>query len=531
MILARCASRWLDFGRLAIKVSFSFSAGFRTIAATGPQFILAGDFDQDGQDEIAIVPNLQGLTGNGIWVMKFDAATQAWHHLSPIPAPPFDADLDTNTTPPARFALAGDFDGDGYPEIAIAANLWYARDIGNGDDACFWVRKFDVRTGTWRPLGRPQAPLPYGLAFGSTSLHVPRLGSRFAVVGDFDNDGRDEIAVAVSPIKFVEFPLKYCSNAFMTFDLELGASGDHIWKQIPDLLCDGKADSPFDRAFVSPYSRFALVGKFRGVSGPTLLVVGKMKLDSQGNDEDRNLGNDFWVYRFDGTSWVREGDLDCGNVAVAAKFGIVGDFDGDGVPEVAIAQEALLPGATEFGFWIEKMDLAGAWNPMAELNYGDRLALYAVAGDFDGDGADEIAVITPDVWTSNVHVFDFNNGAWSPLASTNANLLAAGVFSGPGPGQISSGVATAVAARLLSGGRGISLLRWCNRTRITRLRFRHDYHRKLVDAMQRAGSQTRIDCSEPDLRRTGCRNRAPNERACARCARVPPTSKQSGLRG
>ena len=35
MILARSASRWLDLGRFAIKVSFSFSAGLRTIVATG----------------------------------------------------------------------------------------------------------------------------------------------------------------------------------------------------------------------------------------------------------------------------------------------------------------------------------------------------------------------------------------------------------------------------------------------------------------------------------------------------------------
>jgi pimeloyl-ACP methyl ester carboxylesterase len=35
MIIARSASRWLDLGRLAIKISFSFSAGLRTIVATG----------------------------------------------------------------------------------------------------------------------------------------------------------------------------------------------------------------------------------------------------------------------------------------------------------------------------------------------------------------------------------------------------------------------------------------------------------------------------------------------------------------
>ena len=256
----------------------------------------------------------------------------------------------------------------------------------------------------------------------------------------------------MSPIKFVEFPLKYCSNAFMTFDLELGAAGDHVWKQLPDLLCDGKVDSPFDRANVSPYSRFALAGKFRGSSGPTLLVVGKLKLDQQGSDEDRNLGNDFWVYRYDAGNWIREGDLDCGNVAVAAQFGVTGDFDGDGAPEVAIAQESMLPGATEFGFWIMKMDSTAAWTPLPELRYGNRLARYAVTGDFDGDGADEIAVITDDVWQSNVNVFDFANGGWTRLASTNAGTLSAGVFPA---GRLAP---ASVMARLLPAGSGDQLV-------------------------------------------------------------------------
>ena len=43
MILARNASRWLDLGRFAIKVSFSFCAGLRTIAATGLRMLVVTD--------------------------------------------------------------------------------------------------------------------------------------------------------------------------------------------------------------------------------------------------------------------------------------------------------------------------------------------------------------------------------------------------------------------------------------------------------------------------------------------------------
>src|SRR4029077_20357496 len=80
-----------------------------------PKFILAGDFDRDGQDEIVVIPNRPGTQGNDLWVMKFDAATQTWNHVSPRAGHPFEADMDMGSfSPPAKFAVAGDFDGDGF---------------------------------------------------------------------------------------------------------------------------------------------------------------------------------------------------------------------------------------------------------------------------------------------------------------------------------------------------------------------------------------------------------------------------------
>src|SRR5262249_6211358 len=113
-----------------------------------PRFVLAGDFDRDGEDEIVILPNLGGTQGNDIWVMKFDPATQMWSHLSPIPGHPFSADIDIGAiNTPARFAVAGDFDGDGFPELALAADLSHAGAASNMDDTCFWALKFNPSTG------------------------------------------------------------------------------------------------------------------------------------------------------------------------------------------------------------------------------------------------------------------------------------------------------------------------------------------------------------------------------------------------
>src|SRR5262249_31231146 len=161
------------------------------------------------------------------------------------------------------------------------------------------------------------------------------------------------------------------------------------------------------------FSRFALAGKFRPGDDRAILLVGKKLEGQNGVDLDPNSGNDFWVCRYDGSTWqILQPQLDCANVAIAAKFGVVGDFDGDGVAEVALAQEDIVPGAMQFGFWIEKMDISGVWGPLAELLYGNSRALFAVPGDFDGDGADELAVVNTD---ASITVFDFSNGQWGQL--------------------------------------------------------------------------------------------------------------------
>lgn len=433
-------------------------------APVAPRSIIAGDFDRDGLDEIVIVPNRPGTEGNDLWCMKFNPATQAWSHLSPIPQHPFSADLDAGPgiDPPARFALSGDFDGDGFPELAIAIDLSAAGGTDNMDDTCFWARKFNPATGAWESLGSPPGPLPYGVSFGSKndffSIHVPRLTTRFAAVGDFDGDGRDEIAVAVSVVGYVDLPPKFNGCTFLFFDLELHASGAHVWRNLPDLQCVPKQSVDVTNARL-PYSRFAVAGRFRPGDDRALLVVGQKLSNATGVDFDPNAGNDCWVCRFDGTGWqMLQPQLDCANLAVAAKFAVVGDFDGDSIPEIALAQEAILPGATAAGFWIGKMDLTGGWTLLPTLEYGPRAALFAVAGDFDGDRADELAIVTPQTGTANVQVFDYANGQWAPLQASGTALLASGGALGVArqPGQIPGDEpqVSATAARLLPAGSG-----------------------------------------------------------------------------
>ena len=66
----------------------------------GVKFALVGDFDQDGADEVLVVPDAPASAGsarNDLWVMKFDPQAGAWGHMAPIPGPnnaTMQADID-----------------------------------------------------------------------------------------------------------------------------------------------------------------------------------------------------------------------------------------------------------------------------------------------------------------------------------------------------------------------------------------------------------------------------------------------------
>jgi hypothetical protein len=141
--------------------------------------------DGDGRDEIAVAAS-QALVdpslGNDFWVMDFRGGI--WQPLgTPKGAKQTVFDLDVQPLP-AAFAVAGDFDGDGRDELVIApfiptaateSQLWLAEFVPGTDQAD------PAKGGTWKTSAPARLKLSY-VAAG-------------AVAGDFDGDGRDEIAI------------------------------------------------------------------------------------------------------------------------------------------------------------------------------------------------------------------------------------------------------------------------------------------------------------------------------------------------
>jgi hypothetical protein len=354
-----------------------------SVAKVPARFAVAGDVDGDGRDEAVL-----GIAGtNDLWVMRYDPATRAWSHRSPAYGLANDADVsaaDSNLA--ARFAVMGDFDGDGRAEIAVAPDIAGTR----GND--FWVLDYEPATGSWSHLG--PAPNATGAA-GDFDCSVTARAAKYAVVGDFDGDGRDEIAVApdIAGTR---------GNDFWVMDYD---PATRTWSHLGPVPHGYGEKGDFDCSTAHVAARFAVAGDFDGDGRDEVAVA----LNTGGTQ-----GNDFWVMDYDPATgrWSHlsptsgldnNADFSSAQAALAARIGVVGDFDGDGRAEVAHAPDT--GGSRANDFWVMGYDPAfRQWTHLGPVPRGDGARgdfdcsptkfapRFAVSGDFDGDGRDEVAI-------------------------------------------------------------------------------------------------------------------------------------------
>jgi hypothetical protein len=372
----------------------SFGAGTAYPTAPGPRGITVSDFNGDGKPDLAVAAdsprdapgpgNVTLLRGNG------DGTFQAAVNLS----------AGGNATGIA----AGDFNGDGKPDLAVSAfnfNRGVTVLLGNGD-------------GTFQaPISDP-APATQGFS---------------VVVGDFNGDGKPDLAV----------------------------SGDYA---VSVLLGDGTG------SFLPPVSYATTAGNIP-VRLVLADVNGDGKLDLLGSDEGGVLlGNGDGTFRaapvffFGQIGHVQTADLNrdgkadllVGGFSIlstgSGTFGpeiplppagagyagnVVGDFTGDGIPDVLVPAGFFAPVTLNLlvgngdGTFRAPVN-AGALHPS-----GDTLFGWVSVGDFNGDGKLDLVAVSTDSSTGADHVETLlgnGDGTFRPEVVQDV----AGLFP-PGAGQ------------------------------------------------------------------------------------------------
>jgi hypothetical protein len=392
---------------------------------------------------------------------------QFWHQNSPD----IVGTAEENDSFGAALA-AGDFDGDGYTDLAIGIP---DEDVGSAVDAGSVL----ILYGTDSGLSDSGDQGVNDYLFGDTPEAGDHLGYALAA-GDFDGDGNDDLAIGVPDEDYDDYG-DLLWNAGCVHILYGSSSAGlysgviQTWHQ--DL--GGGSDSPDDD---EQFGYALIAGDFDG-DGRDDLAIGAPGEGVESPDD--RAGSVTVLYgSASGLTvaheWITQTPL-LDQSEENDEFGsalAAGDFDGDGRDDLAIG----VPGED-----VDARDSAGAVNVMFgspgglvysgdqflhqnvsdaedEVQAGDEFGSALTAGDFNGDGRDDLAVgipfedIVPDRNEGAVHVF---YGSGSGLTTTEdwwfhqdspdientaepddefGSALAAGDFNGDGYADLAVGV-------------------------------------------------------------------------------------------
>lgn len=354
----------------ASAVSFSAS----TVAVgQGPAALVAGDFNGDGKLDLAVAnsagASVSILLGNGGATFASPVNYVIGANASSIVAGDFNNDGKLDLVV-GNSILLGNGDGTFQPYVALAIAGMVAADF-NGDG------NLDLAALAETSTGSPVISVALGNGDGTfraainsaTMVQVGAVGSLSVNAGDFNGDGKLDLAVAGQFIDgedsgglFIQL-----GNGDGTFSLVagLGVSGLSIffnptWVGLGDFNGDGK----LDLGVTSCYTRDILA-----VSYPILLGQG-----------DGNF------------TAAAGGTPPAGNFACPAS-GVLADFNGDGKLDLAAVNppQLLPPGPDDNTVSILLGNGDGSLRTPVEFPTGS-FPFSAAAGDFNGDGRLDLAV-------------------------------------------------------------------------------------------------------------------------------------------
>jgi VCBS repeat-containing protein len=358
----------------------SFGPAANVATGDGPASIVAGDFNGDGNPDLAVGNQLAGTVS-----VLLGSSGGSFTRQTP--------DLAVGGFPTS--VAVGDFDGDNDPDLAVSNGFGYVSVLLGGGGASFTRQTPDLTIGD----------SPWSVA-----------------VADFNGDNDPDLAVANQPANNVSVLLGGSGGSFtrQSPDLAVGfgptsvAVGDFNGDNDPDLAVanqfDGTVSVLLGTAGGGGFSGPTPAGNYSG-SDPVSVAVGDFNGD---NDPDLAVGDmspgEILVLlggaggSFSGPTATTTFTVDSGVSSVA-----VGDFNRDADPDLAVANfnsgrvSVLLGGAGSTFTRLTTDPTAGSGSPAVAV------------GDWNGDGKPDFAVAS---YNSDTVVVRLNNRA--PIAAADA---------------------------------------------------------------------------------------------------------------
>jgi hypothetical protein len=369
----------------------SLAARIDNTADAGPRYGVCADFDGDGKPDIMNVNS----TSNSFTVNR---NTSSVGLISTAPKISF-----ITGGPAPRFGGAGDLDGDGKPDVAVS---------------CFNGTQLSVFLNT---------STPGTISFAPKVDYTTGTNPSGVSIGDLDGDGRAEIIVANSGSNTISVYKNMCSPGINSFSPKVDfAVGTYPYSiAVGDIDNDGKKDlavanlSSFN---VSVLKNTSSIGTFSFASSITLTVgaapytVAMGDLDADGKPDVATCSSGGGVSLFrNTTSGTMTFAPRVDHLAMTPQSLVIADVDGDGKPDITTSCRS----ANKISLF-KNTCTPGTMSLAARVDFTtSSLPEYANVGDIDLDGKQDILVST-----SSASIFSiFRNTVDQGLMMSNTSTV------------------------------------------------------------------------------------------------------------